>query len=179
MARADVRDRRGSGERGAEPHGRCLGQTVGGISGNACGNWWRSKRCLTVRSQHTRSRGSDGERGLEAIEAGTTMRYWIHVGQSRYYRAHLEQDLFGEWTLVCVWGALGTAHGGYSSTGVTSHEEGLHRLDAIDKLRAQHGYLPVEALADLPTPPKREKPFPHPGRRHHSNPTQLELDLGT
>jgi hypothetical protein len=107
------------------------------------------------------------------------MRYWIHVGHSRYYRAHLEQDLFGEWTLVCVWGALGTAHGSYSSTGVTSHKEGLHRLDAIDRLRRQHGYLPVDALADLPTPPKREKPFPHPGHRRQSNPTQLELDLGT
>jgi hypothetical protein len=85
-------------------------------------NWWRSKRCLTVRSQHTRSRGSDGERGLGAIEAGTTMRYWIHVWQSRYYRAHLEKDLFGEWTLVCVWGALATAHGGYSSIGVSLRE---------------------------------------------------------
>jgi hypothetical protein len=107
------------------------------------------------------------------------MRYWIHVGHSRYYRAHLEQDLFGEWTLVCVWGALGTGHGSYSSTGVTSHEEGLHRLDAIDKLRRQHGYLPVDALTDLTTPQKQERPFPRPGRRHQSNPTQLELDLGT
>jgi hypothetical protein len=35
IARADVRDRRGICERRAEPHGRCLGQTVGGISGNA------------------------------------------------------------------------------------------------------------------------------------------------
>jgi hypothetical protein len=32
--------------------------------GMPAGNWWRSKRCLTVRSQHTRSRGSDGARGL-------------------------------------------------------------------------------------------------------------------
>jgi hypothetical protein len=62
--RADVRDRRGSGERGPEPHGRCLGQRWAASQGMPAGNWWRSKRCLTVRSQHTRSRGSDGARGL-------------------------------------------------------------------------------------------------------------------
>jgi hypothetical protein len=108
-----------------------------------------------------------------------TMRRWIHPEQSRYYQADLVQDLFREWTLVCIWGGLGTAYGGYSSTGVASPEEGLRRLDALDRLRRQHGYLPVDSLADLPTPPKREKPFHHPDHRHRNNPAQLELDLGT
>ena len=107
------------------------------------------------------------------------MRRWIHPEQLRYYQADLVQDLFGEWTLVCIWGGLGTAYGGYSITGVASHEEGLHRLDALDRLRRQHGYLPVDSLADRPTPPKREKPSPHPGHRRRNNPAQLELDLGT
>ena len=107
------------------------------------------------------------------------MRRWIHPGQSRYYQADLVRDLFGEWTLVRVWGGLGTARGGYSSTGVASHEEGLHQLEALDSLRRQHGYLPVDSLADLPTPPKRETPAPSPGHRRRKNPAQQELDLGT
>jgi hypothetical protein len=106
------------------------------------------------------------------------MPRWIQTEKARYYQAHLVKDLFGEWTLVCIWGGLGTAHGGYSSTGVVSHEEGLHRLEALDSLRRQHGYLPVDSLADLPTPPKREKPTPSPGHRRRNNPAQQELDLG-
>ncbi len=42
------------------------------------------------------------------------MRRWIHPEQLRYYQADLVQDLFGEWTLVCSWGGLGTTRGNYS-----------------------------------------------------------------
>ena len=105
------------------------------------------------------------------------MRRWIHPEQLRYYQADLVQDLFGEWTLVCSWGGLGTALGGFNSTGVASHEDGLRRLEALDSLRRRHGYLPVNSLADGPTPTKREKPSPSPGRRRRNNPAQQELDL--
>lgn len=127
---------------------------------------------------HARGRGSNGKRGLKAEGEGTRVRRWIDPGQLRYYQANLVQDLFGEWTLVCVWGGLGTARGSYSSTGVASHEEGLRRLEALDKLRRQHGYLPVDSLADRPIRMKGGKPFPTPGQRRRNNPAQQELDLG-
>ncbi|MEA3275339.1 MAG: WGR domain-containing protein [Pseudomonadota bacterium] len=107
------------------------------------------------------------------------MRRWIQADKARYYQAHLVKDLFGEWILVCSWGGLGTARGGYSSTGVASHEEGLRRLEALHSLRRQHGYLPVDSLADRPTPAKPAKRSISPAVRRRNDSAQQELDLGT
>lgn len=34
-----------------------------------------------------------------------TQRSWINPEKARYYQVFLDQDLFGDWTLVKVWGA--------------------------------------------------------------------------
>ncbi|WP_295457994.1 WGR domain-containing protein [uncultured Thiodictyon sp.] len=71
------------------------------------------------------------------------MYRWIHETKNRYYQAHLLQDLFGEWTLVRVWGGLGSHQGAVRTTGVSSYADGLAQVQAIGKRRRQHGYLPV------------------------------------
>lgn len=106
------------------------------------------------------------------------MPRWIQAEKARYYQADLVQDLFGEWTLVCSWGGLGTALGGLSSTGVPSLEDGFLRLETIGKLRHRHGYLPADSLANRPIPTRAEKPPPSPSHRRRNNPAQGELDLG-
>jgi hypothetical protein len=106
------------------------------------------------------------------------MPRWIQTEKARYYQADLVQDLFGEWTLVCSWGGLGTALGGFSSTGVASLENGLLKLEAVGKLRRQHGYLPADSLAGRPIPTRAETPPPSPSHRYRCNPAQGELDLG-
>ena len=58
----------------------------------------------------------------------------------RYYRTHLEQDLWGHWTLTRVIGRKGTGRGRYIRTWVASLEDGLITLGAIGRGRRERGY---------------------------------------
>jgi hypothetical protein len=73
------------------------------------------------------------------------MPRWVNDEKARYYQAHLIQDLFGEWTLIAVWGGLGSRRGGMHSTGVASYADGLKQLAAIGKRRRQRGYRCADA----------------------------------
>lgn len=82
---------------------------------------------------------------------------WTNNDTARYYQTHLVMDLFGEWTLVAVWGGLGSRRGRMRSTGVASYEDGLAQIEAIAKRRQRHGYTRTsEAVGDgsagLPEP---------------------------
>jgi hypothetical protein len=59
---------------------------------------------------------------------------------TRYYEAHLHQDLWGGWVLTHVWGRRGTALGRIWHLPCVSYEEGLGRLTEIDRRRQQRGY---------------------------------------
>ncbi len=41
---------------------------------------------------------------------------WANDAKARYYRAWLIEDLFGDWTLITVWGGLGSRRGQARST---------------------------------------------------------------
>jgi len=75
------------------------------------------------------------------------MRCWIHPEQYRYYQAELVPGLFGDWSLVCAWGGLGTPRGGYKITGVADYEDGLRKIEVLDVHRQRRGYVPVASLA--------------------------------
>ena len=68
------------------------------------------------------------------------MPRWIQTEKARYYQALLVKDLFGEWTLITVWGGIGSNWGGMKSTLVASYEAGLERIGEIDKRRQRRGY---------------------------------------
>lgn len=97
---------------------------------------------------------------------------WIQPDTLRYYQADLVLDLFGDWTLICAWGGLGSARGKQISTGLASHEEGLQRIQKLDAHRQRRGYVPVTSLAHWPAqvmalrgahpPPAAHRP-PSPG----------------
>ncbi len=76
---------------------------------------------------------------------------WINPEKQRYYQAELMTDLFGEWTVVYAWGGLGTARRTQRIKGLSSKEEGLHQITALDAVRRKRGYLPVETFADWRT----------------------------
>jgi hypothetical protein len=58
----------------------------------------------------------------------------------------LAQDLLGDWTLLKVWGGLGSNRGRMHSTGVASYEAGIELVDEIARRRARRGY------ANIPSP---------------------------
>jgi hypothetical protein len=59
---------------------------------------------------------------------------------STYYRAHLEQDLWGHWIVTRVVGRRGGQRGRYMTTWVPSLEYGLMTLGAIGRRRRERGY---------------------------------------
>jgi len=59
---------------------------------------------------------------------------------NRYYRTHLEQDLWGHWTLTRVVGRKGARRGRYMTSWVASLQDGLIALGAIAKRRRERGY---------------------------------------
>jgi hypothetical protein len=73
------------------------------------------------------------------------MHRWIHAEKARYYQALLVKDLFGDWTLLMAWGALGSKRGGMRSTCVPSSAAGLARIGEIAKRRKRHGYRSLPA----------------------------------
>ena len=68
---------------------------------------------------------------------------WIALRWERrsgYYRAHLEQDLWGQWTVTRVVGRRGARRGRYMTTWVASLEHGSITLGTIAKRRHERGY---------------------------------------
>ena len=59
---------------------------------------------------------------------------------NRYYRTHLEQDLWGQWTLTRVVGRKGAPRGRVMTRWVASLEEGLTTLGAVAKRRRERGF---------------------------------------
>ncbi|WP_020507143.1 WGR domain-containing protein [Lamprocystis purpurea] len=80
---------------------------------------------------------------------GHSMR-WLHIAKARYYQAHLEKDLFGDWTLITVWGGLGSRLGRMRTTGVASYADGQAQIQKIAKRRQQHGYEAGPETPDYP-----------------------------
>ena len=63
----------------------------------------------------------------------------------RYYRTHLEQDLWGHWTLTRVVGRKGAPRGRYMTSWVASLEDGLTSLSVVAKRRRERGFRLVTA----------------------------------
>jgi hypothetical protein len=65
---------------------------------------------------------------------------WVNRKKARYYQAHLHRELFGEWSLVTVWGGCGSSRGRLASTGVASYADGVAALREIAERRSAGGY---------------------------------------
>jgi hypothetical protein len=68
---------------------------------------------------------------------------WINPDKARYYQVHLNRDLLGDWTLIKVWGGIGSNRGRMHSTGVASYEAGIEQVDEIARRRARRGYTSI------------------------------------
>ena len=75
------------------------------------------------------------------------MQSWINTDNRRYYRAHLQPDLFGDWTLVRSWGSLDDGRGQVMISTFNDPAVGKHILADISRRRLAHGYL---LLAERP-----------------------------
>lgn len=54
--------------------------------------------------------------------------------ETRYYEAHIEQDLWGEWVFTRVWGRRNSLMGQMKRVPCVSYEEAARRLATVDKV---------------------------------------------
>jgi predicted DNA-binding WGR domain protein len=62
---------------------------------------------------------------------------------TRYYLAHVQQNLFGCWELVRMWGGKGSRRGGGLCEPAADQAHALQLLDDTGRRREQRGYRPV------------------------------------
>ena len=62
-------------------------------------------------------------------------------GNHKYYQAHITKDMFGDWLIICTWGSQKTRHGNKKNHCMTSIEEVMQFIEALNKRRLQRGYL--------------------------------------
>jgi hypothetical protein len=78
-----------------------------------------------------------------ALNSGIDVSSWITlrwVRGTRYYRVHLEQDLWSNWLLTRVNGRIGSPLGRARSRPAPSIEDALFELAAIAQRRRKRGY---------------------------------------
>lgn len=62
---------------------------------------------------------------------------------TRYYIAHVQQDLLGDWQVHRMWGGRGSHHGGSLVELASDEGDAQHRLNSIARTRLKRGYLQV------------------------------------
>ena len=82
---------------------------------------------------------------LHSMDTPSQHHAWVNPEKARYYQVHLDQDLLGDWTLLKVWGGLGSRRGRMHNTGVASYDDGIEQVREIARRRTQRGYLSVPA----------------------------------
>jgi hypothetical protein len=65
---------------------------------------------------------------------------WIHHEKRRYYGVFLQQDLFGDWTLIKNWGSLDNGRGQLRMDAVADRISGLRQIAEIAQVRRAHCY---------------------------------------
>lgn len=65
--------------------------------------------------------------------------------KTRYYEAHVEQDLWGQWVFTRVWGRRNSRLGQIRRVPCQSYEDARRKLAGVERQRQQHGYQPVGA----------------------------------
>jgi hypothetical protein len=70
-------------------------------------------------------------------------RVWINMENRRYYRAIIQRDLLGEWTLVRSWGSLDNNRGQIRTELINTYDQCMSIMGDIAKRRAYRGYHSV------------------------------------
>ena len=76
------------------------------------------------------------------------MLRWVNPDNRRYYQADLVKDLFGDWTLVKVWGSLDSHQGNQKICLVSGKEKGLAEIQKLMKERECRGYRMIQKTAE-------------------------------
>lgn len=75
---------------------------------------------------------------------------WENPNNGRYYIAHVQQDLFGDWVVVLCWGRKDSNLGRLKSIFCETEKKALAYLKKLCRIRIRHGYIGIitEGLID-------------------------------
>lgn len=68
---------------------------------------------------------------------------WENPDKKRYYQTILQQNLFGDWEIVKVWGRINSNLGRHMVEPCDSYKSAISRLEQINKLRVKRGYTAI------------------------------------
>jgi hypothetical protein len=69
---------------------------------------------------------------------------------TKYYEVRLRRDLLHDWVLIVSRGSKTSRLGALRTIFVSSEEEGIQKIEALDKQRTRHGYVRVPYLTIQP-----------------------------
>jgi predicted DNA-binding WGR domain protein len=73
----------------------------------------------------------------QAGRAGASQRWET---SSRYYIALVQQNLFGDWEVMRIWGGKASARGGMLCQPATDQADALGQLSEVARVRERRGY---------------------------------------
>lgn len=68
---------------------------------------------------------------------------WENPATRRYYRAIVQQNLWGDWELYCVWGGIGNQRGNSKVIPATSRDDANLKMTALTNRRLKRHYHQV------------------------------------
>jgi hypothetical protein len=68
---------------------------------------------------------------------------WENPATRRYYRAIVQQNLWGDWELYCVWGGIGSQRGNSKAIPASSGDDARLKLAALTTRRLKRHYRQV------------------------------------
>ena len=94
-------------------------------------------------------RGTQQDDGDGMTEPKLSPQCWVRLRwetPSRYYEAHLGQDLWGTWVLTRIWGGRHNARGQLCRELCQDEADGQRRLKALAVRRERRGYRLVAQI---------------------------------
>jgi len=74
---------------------------------------------------------------------------WENKPKQRYYRVIIQQDLFGSWILLRIWGGIQRKGGGTKVIMIDNFNQGIEILQSILTYRKKRGYNVVSAADNI------------------------------
>jgi hypothetical protein len=82
-----------------------------------------------------------------AMQQSETTQFPRWTTPTRYYRALVQQNLFGEWEVLRAWGGVGNRFGRLTVRPAANYDDALVMLEVEGRRRSRRGYLRVDGQA--------------------------------
>ena len=72
---------------------------------------------------------------------------YLYESEQRYYKIILQRDLFGDWSVMRIYGGRYSKRGGSKMDNHLTYEEAISKIKLVDKQRRKRGYKLVNNIS--------------------------------